>query len=103
MAYSVGRRCAIGVRVALWRGARRVLALVLGRALRLAAAGLVIGLLGAFGLGRLLQSQLVGVSGSDPLTFGSLVARLGAIALLASWLPAWRAARMHPMVALRHE
>jgi predicted permease len=104
MAYSVSRRVReIGVRVALGAARRHVLGLVLGRAFRLAATGLAIGLLGALGVGQVLQSQLVGVSGTDPLTFGAIATLLGAIALAASWLPAWRAARLHPMVALRHE
>jgi putative ABC transport system permease protein len=104
MAYSVGRRVReIGVRVALGAAAWDVVALVLARAVRLAVAGLCLGVVAAFGVGRLLQSQLVGVSGADPLTFGVVVALLGTVVLLASWLPAQRAARIPPMVALRHE
>lgn len=104
MAYTVSRRTReIGVRVALGATRRAVLALVLGRALRLAGVGLAVGLAAAFGVGRLLGSMLYGVSGSDPLTFASIAALLGAVALLASWVPARRAARVDPMIALRSE
>jgi putative ABC transport system permease protein len=104
MAYSVSRRVReIGVRVALGAARRDVLALVLGRAVRLAGTGLALGVVAAFGVGRLLQSQLVGVNGADPVTFGVVVMLLGVVALLASFVPAYRAARIPAMVALRHE
>lgn len=104
MAYTVSRRTReIGVRVALGASRRDVLGLVLGRAMRLAGLGLVLGLLAALAAGRVLRSLLLGVSGSDPLTFASIGALLAAVALLASWLPALRAARVDPMTALRYE
>ncbi|OGT99999.1 MAG: hypothetical protein A2085_06565 [Gemmatimonadetes bacterium GWC2_71_10] len=104
MAYTVSQRTReIGVRVALGAGRRDVVGLVIGRAMRLAGLGLVLGLLAALGAGRLLASQLLGVSGSDPLTFASIGVLLGAVALVASWLPARRAARVDPMMALRYE
>ena len=104
MAYTVSQRTReIGVRVALGAGRRDVVGLVIGRAMRLAGLGLGLGLLAALGAGRLLASQLLGVSGSDPLTFASIGVLLGAVALVASWLPARRAARVDPMMALRYE
>jgi predicted permease len=104
MAYHVGQRLReIGVRVALGAGRRDVLGLVLGRALCLVALGLALGLAGALAAGRLLQSQLLGVSGSDPGTFAAVSAILAAVALGASWAPAWRAVRVDPTVALRYE
>ena len=104
MAYTVSRRTReIGVRVALGAARRDVIGLVLGRAMRLAGLGLAIGLLAALGAGRLLGSLLLGVSGSDPLTFATIGILLGSVALLASWLPARRAAKVDPVLALRHE
>jgi predicted permease len=104
MAYTVSQRTReIGVRVALGAGRRDVVGLVIGRAMRLAGLGLAVGLLAALGAGRLLGSQLLGVSGSDPATFAAIGVLLGLVALLASWLPARRAARVDPMMALRYE
>ncbi len=104
MAYTVSQRTReIGVRVALGAARRDVVGLVIGRAMRLAGLGLGFGLLAAFAAGRLLASQLLGVSGSDPLTFAAIGVLLGAVALMASWLPARRAARVDPMMALRYE
>jgi predicted permease len=104
MAYTVSQRTReIGVRVALGAASRDVLRLVIGRAMRLSGLGLAIGLAAALGAGRLIQSQLLGVSGSDPVVFGALGLLLGVVALLASWLPARRASRVDPMIALRYE
>lgn len=104
MAFSVSQRTReIGVRVALGAARRDVVGMVLGRAIRLAGLGLVIGLVVALGAGRLLQSQLLGVGGADPVVFGSIGALLAFVALLASWLPARRAAKVDPMTALRYE
>jgi predicted permease len=104
MSYAVSRRTReIGVRVALGAGRRDVVGMVVGRAMRLAALGLVVGAAGALGAGQLLQSQLVGVSPRDPATFAAIVLLLGAVAFLASWLPARRAAAVDPLVALRYE
>jgi predicted permease len=104
MAYTVSQRTReIGVRVALGAARRDVLSLVIGRAMRLAGLGLVFGLLAAYGAGQYLGAQLVGVSGSDPVVFAAIALLLGAVALLASWLPARRAARVDPMLALRYE
>jgi putative ABC transport system permease protein len=104
VAHSVTRRTQeIGVRVAL--GAQRgdVLRLVLGEGARLAAAGVGVGLVLSFALTRLIASLLFGVSASDPLTFLLVAAILCAVALLASYIPARRAMRVDPAVALRYE
>ena len=103
MSYTVNRRAReIGVRVALGAERRDVIGLVVGRALRLAGVGLLVGGGAALGAGQLLESQLEGVSPSDPLTFATIIGLLGLVVLLASWLPARRAAKADPLVVLRH-
>jgi putative ABC transport system permease protein len=93
----------IGIRIILGAGRSSVLRLVLGQAFRLAALGVTIGLAGAFALARVLSQFLYGVSGSDPAVFAVVSAGLFAVALVAAWLPARRAARVDPAVALRYE
>src|SRR5262245_21041037 len=93
----------IGVRMALGAGARSVLRLVIGQGMKLVLAGLVIGLAGALELTRLMKTLLFGVSVNDPLTFGSIALLLALVALLACWIPARRATRVNPIVALRQE
>jgi putative ABC transport system permease protein len=101
-AYSVTQRTReIGVRIAVGAQARDVVRLVMGGAMRLAAAGVGIGLLGALAATRLLSAQLYGISAHDPLTYLFLSLLLAAVALLASLLPALRATRVDPMSALR--
>jgi predicted permease len=102
--FAVARRTReIGIRAAL--GAQRgdVLRMVVGESMRRVAIGLAVGLLGAFGLARVLASQLYGVGAVDPVTFIGTPLILGAVALLASWVPARRAANVDPLVALRAE
>ena len=104
IAYSVSRRTQeIGIRVAL--GAQRfdVLKLVVGEGLCLTLVGIVIGLTAAFGLTRILQSQLFGVTACDSLTYLITALMLSAVAILACWLPARKAAKIDPMEALRYE
>lgn len=86
-------------------GARRndVLRLVVGRGVLLALLGVAVGLVGAFGLTRFLAGLLYGVKTSDPLTFAWVALLLLGVAALASYLPARRAARTDPMMALRYE
>jgi predicted permease len=104
LAYQVGQRTReIGVRVALGARSGDVVRMVVRRGVGLAALGAVIGLTLAFGATRLLATLLYGVSATDPLTFTAVPALLMAVALTASWLPARRAARVDPMVALRAE
>jgi putative ABC transport system permease protein len=104
VAYSVARRThEIGVRMALGAQTTDVLKLVLRQGMWLAVKGLLLGLAGAFALTRLVASLLYGVSATDPLTFALVPALLFAIALLACWIPARRAAQVHPMEALRYE
>jgi len=104
LSYLVSQRTReIGVRVALGADRWSVMRLVVGRALRLTAIGLAAGLLLAAGAGLVLRSQLLGVSPLDPVTFGGVVALLVAVALLAAWVPARRAAAVDPMVALQAE
>jgi predicted permease len=104
MAYAVTqRRREIGVRMALGATRRDVLRLVLTRALRVVAAGLVAGLAGAVGVTRVLQSFLFGVTPTDPIAFTIVTLLLMAVGLMAAWLPARSATRIDPCAALRAE
>ncbi len=104
MSYAVARRTSeIGIRMALGAQKRHVLSLVMGQGLWVTLAGLGIGLLGALGLTRFLSSLLYGVRPTDPLTFLVALLILTSTALLACYIPARRAARVDPMIALRHE
>lgn len=99
----VQRRGEIGVRVALGANRGSILGLIVKQGMLLTAVGLVVGLVGAFALTRLLRSLLFGVTTSDPVTFLAVPLVLAAAALLASYLPANRAARTDPAIALRSE
>jgi predicted permease len=104
MSYSVTQRAReLGVRVALGADSNSVLGLVLGQGVRLALAGVGIGLVTAFAVTRLMRKMLFNVSATDPLTFVVISLLLIAVALLASYLPARRATRVDPIVALRAE
>jgi predicted permease len=93
----------LGIRMALGASPRQILSLLLNQGARLVAAGLLSGLAGAWALTRAMAHMLVGVSPSDPLTYLSVAALLSFITLLACWIPARRAMRVDPMVALRYE
>ena len=104
MAYAVTqRRREIGVRMALGADRRDVLRLVLTRALRIVVAGLIVGLAGAAGVTRVLQTFLFGVTPTDPIAFTIVTLLLMAVGLMAAWLPARRATRIDPCAALRAE
>jgi len=104
VSYTVaGRTREIGVRMALGAGRSAILAMVLKRALLLAGAGVAIGVAGGLALTRLLRSMLFGVSPTDPAVFAGVSLFLLAVAALAGYLPARRAARVDPLIALRHE
>jgi putative ABC transport system permease protein len=104
MSYSVSRRThEIGIRVSLGASQSDVLLLVVRQGMLLALAGAVIGIAGALVLSRLMTSLLYGVAPTDPITFAAVSILLVIVALAASYIPARRATRVDPMVALRHE
>lgn len=77
--------------------------MVLRKGLKLTLIGIVLGVAGAFGVTRLMSSLLFGVSATDPMTFAGVTAFFVIVALVASYLPAWRATTIDPLVALRYE
>jgi len=93
----------IGVRMALGADRRHVLRLIIGQGLATAAAGAALGLVGALALSRAIQSLLFGVRATDPATLAAVILMLLAVACIACMLPAWRAARLNPSMALRME
>ena len=104
MAYVVVRRTReIGIRLALGATRENVGWLILREVVRMSVVGLAIGLPLAYGVGRLVESQLFAVKASDPLVFLAAAVALAAVAMLAGWLPARKAASVDPMVALRYE
>jgi predicted permease len=104
LSYSVSeRRKEIGIHMALGATRREVLGMVLWQGLRLTVVGLIVGLGAAFGLTRLLQTQLFNVEPTDPATISAVVVFIAAVAMLACYLPASRATRVDPMVVLRDE
>jgi putative ABC transport system permease protein len=104
MAYSVSRRTReIGVRVALGAGSGDVLRLILGQGLRTIFLGVAIGIAGSLALTRSVESLLFGVTATDPLTFGGVTLLLVGAGLLACYIPARRAMRVDPLIALRYE
>jgi ABC-type antimicrobial peptide transport system permease subunit len=93
----------LGIRLALGAQRSAVLKLVLGQGLKLSAAGTALGLLGALAVTRFLQSLLFGITATDPLTFAMSAILLLSVSAAAWWLPAARATKIDPIVALRHE
>jgi putative ABC transport system permease protein len=104
IAYSVAQRTQeIGVRMALGAQTGAILKLVVGHGMKLVASGVALGLAASFGLTRLMSNMLFGVSAVDPPTFIVITLLLTFVALLACWIPARRAAKVDPMIALRCE
>lgn len=104
IAYLTGQRThEIGVRVVLGASREDVLRNVLGQGMRMTSIGVAIGIAAAFGLTRLITKMIYGVGPTDPLTFGGVAVLLSAVALCACYIPARRATRVDPMVALRYE
>ena len=104
IAYSVDQRTReIGIRMAMGARPSDVLKLVVRQGLMLVVIGVAMGLVGAYGVTRFLASLLYGIGPTDPATFAGVAILLTAVALLASYIPARRAAKLDPMVALRYE
>jgi putative ABC transport system permease protein len=104
LSYLAGERTReIGVRIALGAGRRDIQRLILGQGVKMALAGVALGIFLALGLTHLMSSQLFGISPHDPLTFAGVALILLLVALGACYLPARRAMGVDPMVALRHE
>jgi len=104
MAYTVSRRTReIGVRMALGAVQGDVVWLVMREVLVLVGTGVMLGLVGAWSLGRLVASQLYGITANDPISIAAAATLLAAVALVAGYVPAWRATRVNPVLALRYE
>jgi ABC-type antimicrobial peptide transport system permease subunit len=103
LSYAVTERTReMGIRLALGAQPHDLIELVVGQGMILTLIGLVIGVGAAFALTRLIEKLLFGVSATDPLTFAAIPLLLASVALLASWVPARRATRMNPLVALKY-
>ena len=104
LAHGVTRRTnEIGIRIALGAERRDVLVMILREASSLAALGAAIGVVAAAALSRYIRAMLFGITPADPGTIAGAVAVMMLVALLAGWLPARKASRLDPMIALRHE
>jgi putative ABC transport system permease protein len=104
LAYSVARRAKeLGIRMALGAQRHRLIAMVLSSAVRLVGIGVVLGLPAAWAVSRWLESMLFGLNPADPATIGGAVLLLTTAGLVAAYLPARRASRADPLLALRHE
>jgi putative ABC transport system permease protein len=104
MAYSVAQRTQeIGVRMALGARPLHVLRLIFGQSMGMLLIGIVVGLAGAFALTKFMRTLLFEITATDPLTYVSVVGLLAVVALLACYIPARRAAKVDPLIALRYE
>ena len=104
MSYAVSTRThEIGIRMALGAERRAVLRLIIGQGMKLAAAGLAIGLIAAAAATRLIKTLLFDVGPNDPTTLCAVASLLAIVALLACWIPARRATKVDPLVALKYE
>lgn len=104
ISYSTSQRThEIGIRVALGAQQSEILRMILGQGFLIVAIGLIVGCAGAFAFARLISNFLVGISPADPATYSAVTIVLGLVALLACYIPARRAMRVDPMVALRYE
>lgn len=104
LSYAVSQRTyETGIRRALGAQRRYVLRLVIGQGMKLVTLGIAVGFAAAFALTRLMKTLLFEVSATDPFTFAGIALLLTIVSLLACWIPAWRATKVDPLMALRYE